>query len=128
MGLVSRILRASSAKGGSAVYLRTGVYKIPIKDNNENNPEITHNSQTKKQFYIGSTKRRLKSRLDEHIKNYQKNQEKTALIQYCNRNNTRPDLENITIVKKPQNRRTNSICRKNNYLQDQGQKLQYNAR
>ena len=35
---------------------RTGVYKIPIKDNNENNPEITHNSQTKKQFYIGSTK------------------------------------------------------------------------
>ena len=86
-------------KERTSILNKTGVYKIPIKDNNENNPEVTRNNQTKKQFYIGSTKQRLKSRIDEHIKNYQKNQEKTALIQYCNRHNTRPDWENITIVK-----------------------------
>ena len=49
-------------------------------------------------FYIGSTKRQIRQRLNEHIKNWMKLEEKTALIEYCKKSNNVPDWENIELL------------------------------
>ena len=93
----------------------SGVYKIPTKkceemntnfeqttnfQNNTDSPQARTTGHEKDKFYIGSTKRSIKIRLNEHMKNWEDLQEKTSLIEYCKEAGFEPDWTNIEILKK----------------------------
>ena len=78
---------------------------IPTKKNadigdQQNNP---HRTEIPDKFYVGSTKRSIKTRLNEHIDNWNKKEAKTALIEYCLEEDRHPDWTNIKIVGKSEN-------------------------